>query len=54
MLSIFASSFQTAARQDNWAAPTYWTTHRRPISRRQAQQIEAERKLAQLRNVGMW
>lgn len=54
MLNIFASSFQTATRQDRWDAPSYWTTHRTPINSRQAAQIEAERKLAQLRNIGQW
>lgn len=54
MLSIFAKTFKTASRQDGWNAPDYWTSHRRPINRRQAQQIEAERKLAQLRNIGQW
>lgn len=54
MLSILARTFKAATRQENWDSPEYWSAHQRPISRRHAAQIEAERKVAQLRNVGMW
>ena len=54
MLSILSRALHTATRQDGWDAPDYWTSQRRPINRRQATQIEAERKLAQLRNIGQW
>ena len=54
MLSIFSNAIQTATRQDRWNAPEHWVTPRRPINHRQAQQIDAERKLAHLRNVGQW
>lgn len=54
MLSIFSRVFHTATRQNDWDAPVHWTAEGRPINQRQARQIEAERKLAQLRQTGYW
>lgn len=54
MLSLLANTFRTASRTDHWDAPAHFRDSHRAISDRQARQIEAQRRLIQMRDVGRW
>lgn len=54
MLSILAKTLKTASRTDDWDAPAHWRHTGRAMSDRQARQIEAQRRLLQMRDVGRW
>lgn len=51
MLSIFANAMRTATRIDHRDETFHWM---KAVNARQARQIDAQRKLAQMRDVGRW
>lgn len=54
MISIFANAFKVAARHNMYPGNDPHHHKRRPMSTWEQERLEADRRRAAMRNIGMW